>query len=171
MLCLVWIQIVLQLVMVILATSSPGAGFLATSYSGAWILSLQISSCYAGFFCWCPLPKGFASTLIFLIPKKQSPNSFANYRPINVCNFVTKVFSKILCARIQPLMSQLISEDLSAFITGWDISENVLLVQELIHWIDKRIHGNNLVFKFYMLKAFDRVSCEFLEALMELKFT
>ena len=49
-------------------------------------------------------------TLITLIPKCQFPESLANYRPISLCNSVYKIIiSKILVARIRPLLRNLIS--------------------------------------------------------------
>ena len=48
-------------------------------------------------------------TLISLIPKCQNPETLNNYRPISLCNSVYKIVSKILVARIRPLLSNLIS--------------------------------------------------------------
>ena len=57
-------------------------------------------------------------TLITLIPKCQFPESLANYRPISLCNSVYKIISKILVARIRPLLGNLISSIQTALCQG-----------------------------------------------------
>ncbi|XP_071913990.1 uncharacterized protein [Coffea arabica] len=42
-----------------------------------------------------PIPKGIASTLIVLLPKKSNPSTFADFRPISLCIFVNKIFTKV----------------------------------------------------------------------------
>ena len=42
-------------------------------------------------------------TLISLIPKCQNLESLSNYRPISLCNFIYKVISKIIVARIRTI--------------------------------------------------------------------
>lgn len=61
----------------------------------------------------------------------------------------------------------LISLDQSAFVEGRNISENILLAQELVKHIDTPCRGQNIIFKFDMLKAFDRVSWNFLDCLLQ----
>lgn len=48
-------------------------------------------------------------TLITLIPKYSNPNSFSNYKLINLCNFVYKVVTKLIVAHIRPLLAGLVS--------------------------------------------------------------
>ena len=55
------------------------------------------------------VPSYLNETLISLIPKCQNPETLNNYRPISLCNSVYKIVSKILVARIRPLLSNLIS--------------------------------------------------------------
>lgn len=58
-----------------------------------------------------------------------------------------------------------ISQEEATFVTGWDINDNILLAQELIHHLDKHIWGTNVIFKLDIIKAFDRVSWLFLRKL------
>ena len=55
------------------------------------------------------IPAYLNTTLITLVPKCNNPESLANYMPISLCNFVYKVISKVLVARIRPLLNNLIS--------------------------------------------------------------
>ena len=67
-------------------------------------------------------------TLITLIPKIPNPNSFKHFRLISLCNVVYKIIAKILVARLRSLLHKLISPCQSAFIPGWWIAENEVVV-------------------------------------------
>lgn len=73
------------------------------------------------------IPAYLNSTLITLIPKCNNPESLANYRPINLCNSVYKVISKVLVARIRPLLNKLISPIQTAFMPGRRGVDNVVI--------------------------------------------
>lgn len=67
------------------------------------------------------------TTLITLIPKCNTPESLANFRPISLCNSVYKVISKVLVARIRPLLNSLISPIQTAFVSGRRRVDNVVI--------------------------------------------
>eukprot|EP00253_Pinus_taeda_P015524 PITA_15524 len=77
---------------------------------------------------------GFAnSTYLALIPKENRPSSFSRFWPISLCNSTYKIISKILAARIKPLLPSLISENQGGFLPNRHITDSILLVQEAIH--------------------------------------
>ena len=55
-------------------------------------------------------------TIITLIPKCQNPETFNHYRPINLCNTVYKIVTKIIVARLRPLLPGLVSPLQTAFV-------------------------------------------------------
>ena len=55
------------------------------------------------------IPEGWNNTTIVLIPKVVSPEVIAEFRPINLCNVVYKVISKLLADRLKFLLSEIIS--------------------------------------------------------------
>ena len=57
-------------------------------------------------------------TLITLIPKCNNPESLSNYQPISLCNTVYKVVTKMIVARIRPMLSNLISPYQTMFVPG-----------------------------------------------------
>ena len=66
--------------------------------------------------------------------------------------------TRVLCNRLQALLPNLVSNPQSAFVLGCDIGDNVLMAQEVVQQLDRKVRGHNIIFKFDMLKAFDRVS-------------
>ena len=86
------------------------------------------------------VPEFLNTTLITLIPKCNNPESLVNYRPISLCNSVYKVISKVIVARIRPLLNKLISPIQTAFVPGRRGVDNMLIARELIYTMD-RIKG------------------------------
>ena len=77
-------------------------------------------------------------TLITLIPKNRNPESLNNYCPISLCNTIYKMVTKIIVARIRPLPPDLISPLQSAFVPGRQGVDNAIIVQELIHSMERK---------------------------------
>lgn len=82
------------------------------------------------FFNGIPLPRSFTTSTIVLIPKTEAPKSWNEYRPINLCNVINKIFSKLLNNRIAEILPEIISPFQSRFVKGRMISDNVLLAQD-----------------------------------------
>ena len=91
--------------------SSPGVdGFFGTFYRSCWdIISDDLLMAVKEFFMGIPIPRVISSTQIILLPKKDNPNSFADFRPISLCTFLYKIFTRIICDRLGPLLLKLIS--------------------------------------------------------------
>ena len=112
--------------------------------------------------------KEMNQTLISLIPKGPSTETFADYRPISVCTVPYRLLSKVLAARLRPLLSGFVSQAQSAFIKGRSISEPILLANEII----SRSHRESLKDPFMCLKidlakAFDSVDWQYLLGIMQ----
>lgn len=108
------------------------------------------------------MPRSWTSTLIATIPKVDSPATLKDLRPISLCNFCNKVLSKLLSMRLGKVLPHVISPTQSGFIKGRLIQDNILLAQELMSYLGKRVNGSNIVLKLDVAKAFDRVSWFFL---------
>ena len=56
------------------------------------------------------------STFMTLIPKKDSPESFSNFRPIALCNLVYKIVTKVIADRMKPKLCETISKEQFSFL-------------------------------------------------------
>ncbi|XP_031122605.1 uncharacterized protein LOC116025505 [Ipomoea triloba] len=142
-------------------------GFSGSFYRSCWdTIHNDVYMAVLDFFVGVPVPKGIASAQIVLIPKKQNPVSFADFRPICLCSFASKIFTRITTSRLRQILPKLISREQTGFVESRNIQDNVLLAFELIQYLDKRCRGSNVAIKLDMMKAFDRVDWPFLQKLL-----
>ena len=96
-----------------------------------------------------------------LIPKIQGPETIGNYRPISLCNIVYKIITKIIIARIGPMLDELVSPVQSAFVSGRKGVNNAIIVQEIIHTISKKKGKvGYMAIKVDLEKAYDKLEGE-----------
>ncbi|XP_027169914.1 uncharacterized protein LOC113769603 [Coffea eugenioides] len=107
-------------------------------------------------------PKSWSHSMVVLIPKVEGASHWRDFWPISLCNVSSKIVSKILAIRISKLLPKLISPWQTGFVPGRDIVDNVLLAQELVLDLDRRLVDPNLILKLDMEKAYDRVDWSFL---------
>lgn len=108
------------------------------------------------------LLKGINSSFITLIPKIETPVSPGDYKPISLINFLMKVLLKVLANRLSPVLDYLIAENQMAFIKGRNISNSILIANEVAHSIIKE-KCPGVILKLDFAKAFDSIRWEFLE--------
>ena len=113
------------------------------------------------------LPSEVNSSLIVLIPKTNNPCSFNNYRPINLCNVVYKIISKLLVFKLRTILHKLISPYQSAFIHNRWIAKNRIIFQEMLHSFKVRKMKEGLMaIKLDLQKAYDKVNWSFINVVL-----
>ena len=109
------------------------------------------------------IPKRLNSTSIIPIPKIQSLVSIGSYRPINLCNSVYKVITKIIVGRLRPYLDKLIAPCQAAFVPRRRGVDNVIIVQEIIHSMEKtKGRGGYMAIKIDLKKAYDNLEWSFI---------
>ncbi|CAA7030770.1 unnamed protein product [Microthlaspi erraticum] len=149
---------------------APGPdGMTALFYQKFWdILKQDITKMVNDFLVEGTIVAGMNETNICLIPKKDKPQEMSQFRPISLCNVSYKIISKLLCQRLKRIFPNFISETQSAFVAGRQITDNILIAQELFHALRTNPGGRTkrMAIKTDMSKAYDRVEWEFIEAVM-----
>lgn len=107
------------------------------------------------------LPRGMNSSFITLISKVFSPSIIRDFRPISLINCSLKILSKVLTNRLSNVMDKLISPNQTGFMKGRQISEGILITNEIIHSI-KSNQSESIILKLDFEKAFDSVDWDFL---------
>lgn len=105
------------------------------------------------------------ATFIALIPKKEAPESFEDFRPISLCNNIYKIIAKVIALRIKPILSRHISPEQFGFLNGRQIHEAIGVAQEVLHSV-KLKNKKGGVIKIDLSKAYDRINWIYLRMLL-----
>ncbi|XP_048634841.1 uncharacterized protein LOC125608411 [Brassica napus] len=148
---------------------SPGPdGFTSGFYKATWnILGSEVINAITLFFQTSTLPKATNSTILTLIPKFPGATIIKDYRPISCCNTLYKVISKLLVARLKPLLPAIILPNQTAFIKGRLLAENCLLAAEIVSGYHNHRGQKKLTLKIDIAKAFDSVRWDYLLACLK----
>lgn len=122
-----------------------------------------------GFFEEGQLLKELNHTNVTLIPKVPNPESMSQFRPISLCRFNYKFFSKIITNRLQPFITDIISKQQSAFIPGRQIHDNIIVAHEVFHYLKHKKDGKKgaVAIKLDLNKAYDIICWDFLLRVLE----
>ena len=111
------------------------------------------------------IPRGSNASFITLIPKKESPISLGDYRPISLVGCVYKLIAKILTNKLKGVLENVIDMKQSAFLSGRGLFDSVLIANETVDYLRKdRVKG--VIVKVDYEKAYDSVEWNFLEYMM-----
>ncbi len=131
------------------------------------IVGSNVIKAVQSFFISGTMLKELNSTLIVLIPKISNPTSTNHFRPISLCNVVYKTISKILVGRLRPILDRLVFPSQSAFVPGRWITENQVLVKELMHNFNiRKVKKGFITVKVDLQKAYDRINWHFLKVVL-----
>ncbi|KAG6735551.1 hypothetical protein POTOM_061837 [Populus tomentosa] len=138
-------------------SKAPGPdGYNALFYKKSWdIIKVDFIAAIRYFFSNNFLPRCVNATRVALVPKQEIPTSLNDFRPISCCNVLYKCISKILVIRLKAALSDVVGPSQSAFIPGRNISDAILLTQELMHNYHLQAGPARCALKIDLKKAFD----------------
>ena len=106
------------------------------------------------------LPQHLNHTVIALIPKVNKPELVSKFRPINLCNVLYKIFSKLLANRLKRILLKIITtEHQSAFTKNHLISNNIMVALKTLHSMQHHnsVKDGFMALKLDMSKVYDKV--------------
>nr|GEX69510.1 RNA-directed DNA polymerase, eukaryota [Tanacetum cinerariifolium] len=142
---------------------SPGPdGFSLEFFRKFWDL-IGPDMCIAvdWFFTHNSFSRGYNASFISLIPKVHDPMSVSDFRPISLIGSLYKVVTKILATRLSLVISDLISEVQTPFLSNRQILDGPFIINELISWCRHR-KQQAMVFKVDFAKAYDSIQWNYL---------
>ncbi|KAA3476668.1 reverse transcriptase [Gossypium australe] len=126
---------------------APGSdGFHAHFFQSQWdIIGNDICNWVKGVFAGQMINQDLNNTLIILIPKKECPEDFSQFRPISLCSVLYKLVMKVIANRFKLVFPNIISQEQAGFIVGRNITNNIILAQEVILSMRCKRNGKNWV--------------------------
>lgn len=112
------------------------------------------------------IDEGCNSSFITLVPKVQDPITLNDFRPISLIGRLYKTISKVLAERLKRVIHHVVSKEQTAFIKDRNILDGPLILNEVISWL-KKCRKKAFIFKVDFEKAFDCISWDFLESIMQ----
>jgi len=111
---------------------------------------------------------GLKETFIVLIPKTSHLEMVSQFRPIGLCNVAYKIKTKCMINRLKQILPKITSSVQSSFIPGLPISDNIIIMQELLESMRKKSGGRGwMVIKLNLEKAYERMRWTFIQATLE----
>jgi len=128
------------------------------------MLKIDLLNFFAEFYQHGKLTKGLNSTFIALIPKVDSPQRVADFRPISLVSSVYKFLSNVLANRLRNVVGNVVSTTQSTCINGRQILDGILIANEILD--DAKKAKKDLLFKVDFEKAYDSVDWGYLDEVM-----
>jgi len=76
--------------------------------------------------------------IVVLIAKVLKPEKITQFRPISLCNVVFKIITKTMVGRLKGVISKLVGPAQSSFIPGRLSTDNIVVVQEAVHSMQRK---------------------------------
>lgn len=108
------------------------------------------------------------TTFISLIPKIKNPKKVSDFRPINLCDVIYKLFAKVVANQLKKFLAVSVLDSQSAFLLGRLIIDNILVAFETLHYLKRKTLAKlgYMALKLDMSKVYDRVEWAFVKKVM-----
>jgi len=144
-------------------SKSPGPdGFNFNFIKQCWdVLKTDIMEAVRFFHTTGSFSKGCNAFFIALVPKVRDPSSLEHFRPISLVGAVYKIITKVLSLRMKEVMSDVIDDCQSAFLSNRGLLDSVVMANEVLEECTRN-QRSGVCFKVDFEKAYDSVRWSFL---------
>ena len=98
----------------------------------------------------------------------NNPKSLTKVRPISLCNVGYKTITNTLTNRLKEVMPHLTAPSESSFVPGRQITDNIIIYQEVLHSMRSPRKGNGIMLlKIDLEKVYDPLSWNFIKDTIE----
>ncbi|RVW46826.1 Transposon TX1 uncharacterized 149 kDa protein [Vitis vinifera] len=149
---------------------APGLdGFTIVVFQDCWeVIKEDLVRVFAEFHRSGIINQSTNASFIVLLPKKNMSKRISDYRPISLITSLYKIIAKVLAGRLRGVLHETIHSTQGAFVQGRQILDAVLIANEIVD--EKRRSGEEgVVFKIDFEKAYDHMSWDFLDHVLEMK--
>ncbi|RVX11275.1 LINE-1 retrotransposable element ORF2 protein [Vitis vinifera] len=149
---------------------APGPdGFTIAVFQDCWdVIKEDLVRVFAEFHRSGIINQSTNASFIVLLPKKSMSRRISDFRPISLITSLYKIIAKVLAGRLRGVLHETIHSTQGAFVQGRQILDAVLIANEIVD--EKRRTGEEgVVFKIDFEKAYDHVSWDFLDHVLEMK--
>ena len=148
---------------------APGPdGFSSCFFKKAWgTVGRDFTEAILEFFSSGKMLKQINHSALSLIPKSKNADKVEDFRPIACCNVMYKVISKILAARLAPVLLGIIDTAQAAFIQSRNMVDNIFLLQELLRQYGRKRSSPRCILNVDIRKAFDTVDWDFIQDMLQ----
>nr|CAN70698.1 hypothetical protein VITISV_029728 [Vitis vinifera] len=149
---------------------APGPdGFTIAMFQDCWdVIKKDLVRVFAEFHKSGIINQSTNASFIVLLPKKSMSKKISDYRPISLITSIYKIIAKVLAGRLRGILHETIHFTQGAFVQGRRILDAILIANEIVDE-KKRSGEEGVVFKIDFEKAYDHVSWNFLDHVLEKK--
>jgi len=92
----------------------------------------------------------------------MTPNIF---KPIELCNVVYKIISKIIANRLKPLLPTLVSVEQSGYVECRQILDNIIQAHEVVHSLKSKRQAG-MIMQLDLEKAYHKLSWTYIRCIL-----
>ena len=109
--------------------------------------------------------KAFKSMFLTLISNENGAYFAGKFRPIALCNVISKMRTKAIANRLKPLLPTLVSKEQSGYVEGMQILDGFILSHEIIHSLKSNKKVGMLI-KLDLSKYFRNINQDFMKNML-----
>ena len=142
-------------------------GFTIAVFQDCWdVIKEDLVRVFAEFHSSGIINQSTNASFIVLLPKKSMTKKISDFRPISLITSLYKIIANVLSGRLRGVLHETIHSTQGVFVQGRQILDVVLITNEIVD--KKRRSGEEeVVFKIDFKKAYDHVSWDFLDYVLE----